>query len=290
MKNLLQKQQILSVDLLGLSLTQRCNALCPQCQCGDAQDFDMPKEVMERVFDEVKAVSDFVLKGGELMLAPEKLEELYQVLVDKNVIVERFSIATNGTLYDEKYFAALEKLRDYSDTKDRPMFVSFDKFHRDEGKRLLGTKRYEENIVRLSSHSLFGDFQLDCDVWALSDGRAKNLADKDITIFDSCREIQSLYLRGPNFSRVSRLIIGAHGDITNEMEYKLQQKNSFGNILRGDKINNALLRSPTVIKCQTADEWNKYTEKHNTEVSLMKIFASAKRIGIKEDKIWDVFK
>jgi len=298
------KPTFLNVDLLALCLTQRCNALCKHCQCGDAKDYDMSIEIMRKVFDEVKFVRDFVLKGGELMLAPEKLEELYSVLVEKNVKVEYFSIATNAIFNDdneihdvERYLEALGKLRDYSKVKDhRPMFVSFDKFHRSEGERILGAERYQENVARLSSHPLFCDFQLEADVFLMHEGRAKNLSCNDTLIIDSGEVLgQDLYIpygcrNDCNFSRVTRLLVGAHGNITRDKEYELQQRDSLGRVSAGEKINDILLRSPSVIKCRNFDEWNEHTSQHNTKMGLMKIAASAWKLGIPQDRIWEVFK
>ena len=63
----------LFIENLYLELTRKCNLKCAHCLNGDAQNVSMPKEVMDKLFNEIALIGMVNLSGGEVQLAPEQL-------------------------------------------------------------------------------------------------------------------------------------------------------------------------------------------------------------------------
>jgi len=287
----------LKAERLNIGLTERCNAKCSHCQCGDARSNDMSKQIMEKIFDEVKIVGTLYLMGGELMLKPEVIDTLVKVLIAKDVQVDNFYLHTNGTLYNEKYFENLVQLKKLcKEQEGGNINISFDKFHRDEGNRILGEEQYQQNIARIAAHPLFLDFELMADVFLMGEGRAKNLDGGDIIVFEPTDELKEISYMPLNISErfkvayVSQINISTLGDIVNENNYDEQKKNSLGNVMNST-INDALLRSRHTKQFQDRDwtKWNERINEKNTKLHMMQVYASAKRLKINPERILDVF-
>ena len=49
---------------LGIELTQKCNLDCKHCFKGESTNISITREIIEKVFDEVKFVETLDLSGG----------------------------------------------------------------------------------------------------------------------------------------------------------------------------------------------------------------------------------
>lgn len=86
----------LYVSCLVLEVTRRCNMLCEHCMRGDAQNLDMSNEVINKVFEQVHAVSDLTLSGGEPSLAVSVIEKVTEHIIMRGTEVSNFFVVTNG--------------------------------------------------------------------------------------------------------------------------------------------------------------------------------------------------
>ena len=94
---------------LGIELTQRCNLNCRHCFRGEARNKDISREIIEKVFDEVKYVGTLDLSGGEVFLAYEHLKMLLEIAKEKEVKIESCSMLINGTIYDGRIYKLLDE-------------------------------------------------------------------------------------------------------------------------------------------------------------------------------------
>ena len=60
-------RKIITPDL-GIELTQKCNLNCSHCFRGAARNRNISKEIIEKVFDEIKYIQTLDLSGGEVFL------------------------------------------------------------------------------------------------------------------------------------------------------------------------------------------------------------------------------
>ena len=277
---------------LILGMTQRCNAACKFCQCGNSQNIDMSKTVMEKLFEQIKHIKQLVLLGGEPFLAPETLCNLIDVLKSKKTFIDYFTVFTNGTVYDEKYLEKLGELKELCKDKDEcNLLISYDKVHRKEGERLLGAEKYHENVKKLTESKLFRDFALECDVFVVDDGRAKNLDnEEDIIVIPQHDELKQTpcfqYTEPDKYTAilVSTISVSALGDISLESDFDQQKKRSWGNVTDRN-LNEIILSSPMAIKCQSLDEYNANVLSRNKKLHAMKIYSSMKRLKMSPDSI-----
>ena len=64
---------------LGIELTQRCNLDCKHCFRGEMHNINISREILEKVFDEVKYIHVLDLSGGEVFLGYEQLKMLLEI-------------------------------------------------------------------------------------------------------------------------------------------------------------------------------------------------------------------
>ncbi|MBR3627614.1 MAG: radical SAM protein, partial [Elusimicrobia bacterium] len=78
-------------------LTNKCNLRCKMC-VNDRIKWELPKETLESIKNNMKYMERILWQGGEAFLYPNFLELL--ILAHENCVVQ--SIMTNGLLIDEK--------------------------------------------------------------------------------------------------------------------------------------------------------------------------------------------
>lgn len=116
------------VPHLAIELTQRCNLNCAHCYKGDSKNVDISKEIVDRIFDEVKYVGMLDLSGGEVFLAYEELKMVLEKAKEKDCIIQNCSMIINGTIYDERIYKLLDEY--FSGEKTYRVAISKDKYHK----------------------------------------------------------------------------------------------------------------------------------------------------------------
>lgn len=94
---------------LGIELTQKCNLNCSHCFRGTARNINISKDIIEKVFEEVKYVQTLDLSGGEVFLGYEQLRMLLETAKEKGVKIDYCSMLTNGTVYDARIYELLDE-------------------------------------------------------------------------------------------------------------------------------------------------------------------------------------
>ena len=124
-------RKIITPDL-GIELTQKCNLNCSHCFRGAARNRNISKEIIEKVFDEIKYIQTLDLSGGEVFLGYEQLKTLLETANQKGTTIESCSMLTNGTIYDGRIYELLDEYFG----KNYQVGISDDDFHDKSIKRI----------------------------------------------------------------------------------------------------------------------------------------------------------
>lgn len=124
---------------LGIEVTQKCNLDCVHCMKGEARNISITKEIAESIFNQVKFVGTIIFTGGEPMLATEEIKMILDVIKEKKVKIIKWSIVTNGTIYNKKLIDILEA---FFGKGNGSIIISDDNYHDESIMRI-----YKENSI-----------------------------------------------------------------------------------------------------------------------------------------------
>lgn len=217
---------IFVTDFLTIEVIQQCNLNCDMCLRGESTGKRITREVVEKIFDEVKYVKCIVFTGGEVTLAYNEIKMIIEVMKEKNVTIDEYQIIVNGTIYNKKLFDLLK------DTfKKGTIAISCDYYHdksiKEKYKDKLETvMRNYQKITELEN--FVGLYHLP--VVLINTGRAKNLTDvikeepATIGFASMIRKEKYLYV-GPEIS------IDVDGNlVSGNNTYEITNNNHYGNI------------------------------------------------------------
>lgn len=248
---------------LGIELTQRCNLDCKHCFRGESHNLSISKEIIDKVFEEVKYVGTLDLSGGEVFLAYEELKMLLETAKEKKCIIETCSMLINGTIYDQRIY---DLLNEYF-KNNYQIGISYDDFHDKSIERIY------TNSTRISKNPGLNPCNLDevkenmkkhmFDIHSIGfrrvsnhlieNGRALNV-DTPKKKFEALgyyysNEIDKFLLIGP------MIFIGADGyisDINSDISRRSEQ--SIGNILE-NKISDCVKFSGIKKDCNCVEDF-----------------------------------
>lgn len=147
------------VKSIYLEITRRCNLNCAHCMRGRAQNIDMSKEDVDKLFDELKGaiIEDVTFGGGEPTLNPEMIEYVIDKIIREEISVLNIQMITNGQVFDQRVADAFNRFIEYeyskssgalpdlkrSDCKHAYIGFSTDRFHKPISDKNI--KLYKEN-------------------------------------------------------------------------------------------------------------------------------------------------
>jgi len=132
---------VIVVPHLGVELTQKCNLDCRHCFRGESCNLNISKEILEKVFTEIKYVRTLDLSGGEVFLAYDQLKKLLEIAKEKGCIIESCSMLINGTIYDQRIYDLLNEY--FGDNYQ--IGISYDDFHDKSIERIYGNSMKNSN-------------------------------------------------------------------------------------------------------------------------------------------------
>ncbi len=214
---------------LGIELTQKCNLDCKCCFKGEACAVDISREILEKIFDEIKYVYVLDLSGGEIFLAYEQLKMLLEIAKEKGTCIDNCSMLINGTLYDQRIYDLLDEY--FGDNYQ--VGISSDDFHDKSIGRIYGQNKdcFEEvkknMLLHLENPHSIGFVRISKHL--IENGRAISL-DTPKKSFEALGYYYSLHNSGCFAGPM--IFIGADGyisDINSAIEKRNEQ--SIGNIM-----------------------------------------------------------
>lgn len=167
---------------LGMVATTRCNLNCDHCLEGKRPYLDMSDEIIEATLDQTTYASTISICGGENTLVLNRLEKIINCIIEKRINLDELTITINGTIYSPELLSLLEEIDNYigEDVVNALFFISLDKFHLSEMKRLNMFEEFKENLIRYKESKYFGGTR-DLTFPLFREGNAENLP-KSITV------------------------------------------------------------------------------------------------------------
>ena len=157
--------------------TRRCNLNCRHCFRGDAENVSIEKEYIDKLLCQCEKIKTLCFTGGEPFLEPDVIDYAIDYLDKNNIPLERISITTNGTIYnDMKVIKALQKAYSYIKKNYEDGYIlitiSNDKYHNNNLQKFY--KAMEKHFpLEQYSKVLFTDNTSGKN--PVNKGRAKNL-------------------------------------------------------------------------------------------------------------------
>lgn len=156
---------------LIVEVTRRCNMSCSHCLRGEAQNLDIPNEVIETGLTKFSEISSITITGGEPSLAPEKIEFICDVIEKHGIYLGGFYIATNGKHSSPEFLKAVMRLYSICQDREEGYTCSLD----------ISNSVYHESTYRERQSSLLRAFKFTGDKYSennnspilVSQGRAK---------------------------------------------------------------------------------------------------------------------
>lgn len=121
---------------LMFEVTRRCNMNCAHCLRGCAQNLDMSKEIVNKVLDDIDAITTLQFTGGEPSLNLPLISYIFEEIKRRNIPVTSFWMATNGKANSMELAIELLKAIPYVDDPEScGVTISVDQFHENENLR-----------------------------------------------------------------------------------------------------------------------------------------------------------
>lgn len=87
---------MLQIDSLAIEVTRRCNMGCAHCMRGDAQQKDMPDDILYDFLKQVSSIGCITFTGGEPTLNIDTIWKTLLICKEFQIPVNEFYIVTNG--------------------------------------------------------------------------------------------------------------------------------------------------------------------------------------------------
>lgn len=219
---------------LALEVTRRCNMSCKHCLRGDAQDVDMPLDVVDLALRDACYIEQIAFTGGEPALNLPAVERALEACERHGIQVESFFMATNGSIVTDELISLLGKWDAYCLScasgmaeSESAVTVSLDAFH--DGIPA-------ENIRRLEALPTYSDMKtIDWKKAKLKgSGRAAGLEGYR-TDTPEWKTDPWICMHDGRIIADDRLLISANGDIITDpdYEYAMESRLSIGNVRDG---------------------------------------------------------
>lgn len=112
---------------LSIEITRRCNQKCKHCMRGEAQNIDISREYIDKLFSEEKLIiMNLNLSGGEPTLNEDIIEYIIDKIINERQLVLSLQMTTNGLIYSKRIIAAFEKFYDYVNNVVKNLYNYFE--------------------------------------------------------------------------------------------------------------------------------------------------------------------
>lgn len=281
---------------LCIEVTRKCNMKCEHCMRGEAQNHSISKEVVDRIFEEVSAIGELLLTGGEPFLEPEMIDYIVESIIKNKIPIMNIQIVTNGLIRNKSIVGSINKLTEYiananwGKKLDRKQLrtigsikVSNDDFHSkyDIMETLKFYREYLNEHTIITKENLKKDTEME-DICYLGNATKESFKLKDNQRFRyliTPYRVSFLYDDGKPIAIETMIQIGWDGKVLigQDSSYEQQDRNNYGNIL--DKHISTLFKDGAFEEPFTETE----AHKHDMIYSMYKNKRFNEVEGIDED-------
>lgn len=209
----------LGYENLVIEVTRRCNMHCAHCLRGDAENMDMPEDVVDKMLSTVTYIDNITFSGGEPTLNLGIIRHVLEYVKEHNITVHQFYIVTNGKVVTDEFLALMVQwyaycLDSYGDEECCGVALSKDEFH----EQIDG-----HNVALLSALSFFRPEDKSTDfskAMLINQGRAEDLSPRDYRKRENFEETLEVEDYGEDICCVnSTLYLACTGDIISGCDY-----------------------------------------------------------------------
>ncbi len=170
------------IQNLAMIVTNKCNLDCAHCLRGKKGNNNMTNDVIEASLEQIKGVGNLTVCGGEPTLALDRIEKIISYIIKKRILIEEFTVTTNGIIYCQELLELLDEINNYIGNKSVNTFfaISIDKYHLEEIKKLGIINEFCENLDKYRQSKYFYGLR-DTKQKLFREGNAINL-DKKLTV------------------------------------------------------------------------------------------------------------
>ena len=122
-----------SVESFVVEMGRLCNRVCKHCLRGKMEDVTCNLNYIKETLMQISYIGCITFTGGEPTIYAKEIAEIVDYIVENNLEVHNFYVASNGEEYSHELMVALIKLYayiyDYSCCEITAFDVSSDQFH-----------------------------------------------------------------------------------------------------------------------------------------------------------------
>ena len=134
------------VEHFILELTRRCNMNCKHCLRGKSEDMEMSFDIAQKALNSFSQIGSITFSGGEPTLCENLISDIVDYIINNNIDVHGFYMASNGKNINMNVMFSLARLYayiyknegGYLDDYQCVFDVSVDQFHEEIGRDNLG--------------------------------------------------------------------------------------------------------------------------------------------------------
>ena len=171
---------ILPLYNLMLEVTRKCNLKCEHCMRGEPQNIDMSDEILKEVFRQVTEMYHLSLTGGEPFLAPQVIESMVDIIIDRKIRIHRCTTVDNSVWTDENRNDPEERLpisisisNSTYHKNDVQKAIDFYKLYANEYVNIDDQGEWETGLKDKQGNPLKNKDIKSDSVWLKKEGRAK---------------------------------------------------------------------------------------------------------------------
>lgn len=87
---------------LMFEMTRKCTMMCSHCLRGEQEELTLNMDNARKILNQVSGIGSVIFTGGEPFLEPDKIIEIIDIIMDKQIPCNGFYIATNGSVFSRK--------------------------------------------------------------------------------------------------------------------------------------------------------------------------------------------
>ena len=250
------------IQNLAMIITNKCNMNCAHCLRGEKDNSCMSKKVIKSSLNQIAGIGNLSICGGEPTLALDVLENIFNYVIEYNIMVEQVSVTINGTNYSLEFLHLLNYINEYitylSENNSTIFAISNDNYHIEELKRLNLYEKYLENVEQYMQSFYFYELKLINNYKVFREGNALNLDSsltKDLTKLDMLISYDEKY----KICNIGPLIaINPQGIVTEADGSIINQKNiyNYGNVLN-ESLEDIVKRNGKVLSLKKMNKESK---------------------------------
>lgn len=210
------------LNVLTIIVGTKCNLKCRHCMMGDAASCEIDIKHIDTLIDNISALNMLILVGGEISLYTDKIKEIFDRFIQRQIRINYLGFITNGAEYNPKLVELFNDFR-YNHTTyplEAEWQFSPDKFHFNSG---FTNEKYKENALQYIDAIGECEYKFNkLENGIHISGRAKNLVKDDVEEYENI-----------NLSFITK---------KNKIEFKNECKNISGHCENGKCVYNCIVQ------------------------------------------------